>query len=1455
MPCDDPDRVSESNDYFCFRELNQFLCTFPSMETYLQTLMGHGQKYNNVRENCTETKIAMVSTSTAAVTTASIMTISANNNTSADGTISVDKACLDHQELTLAEEVTGSVDEEVFRTEHILPDEVKPRTTVAKEAINTGHALADDVNKITVDGAACRVDEYDEDTELYTVGEYDAETELIPPSVYSMFPLVNAELACDVEGTMQLHEEAVEHAEVDNEQSIGWAPSVQPNCKTIPSRVKASASRLARRRGYGSSPSKEANNGEGIGTRATSTRRQRRQAPVQQATIDLLSSARAVAVKLRASRFFPTGLSRRFPAPENRPTLGESSSDLTISEQLDLVQVYSAEASTDVRLGDGWELADHSRLTEIVQEHARNVSAATQGDDGEGLKNGYELKGTNVCYDTIPRAGRQQSQSRPNGCSRGTQHQEIIREPGEGIACYEPPHRVIVGEQMIRSYNPLGTSERSYNPLGTSESQKDRIVAEKTKSEMSSHSEKHLKQNSTNCSVTESAKQDSPQSGQSPGLLQKQSASALRLHPESDVRGNRQMPRRLTSSPEEPQCKGQNPARTIETDPAPVLNARKSNTLVKNTSKAQTPDNKSPAAKSADRSCFTPCKRSPKTHTSVKNAFKTYSPVPKNSGPSLQQTLICRRHDVNTPLSDGDEAACVVSDVHTNTREEPAPEKMHPHEASSAMDTGDNSAKRSRRKLDSHAEVTVEMRSRLAEERNNDDPDHGEIRTSRGTSTRAMRSVEQTLQKSPGQSGQLASNATSCGKQKKQKRRKSEVDGLDFTIAGFSFPEDTGKTSRRNARPQNCNEDSPLEDVLEASGKFAFHKQPELDQPKEANKEPHRNVKTRSLLRVGLENLPLLEERTKSTRHTPQQPKHHQYVTICSSSGGKGEQNMDVGVPVHSRESGEFMKTPTVPPERRKIQRRLLKELEDEVNKQPPSRHTQASEPLTAHPEENQFYLDASTEFQAESTQPFHQGVRGQTGLRMQREGRPDHHGVSPARERSRHQPESASLQGRAPGFSCRAESTQRRGSLRQSRRSSRRQQRREGETDEVDDWKPLHRYRVSTTSSLSNPSSRSTPATRERCAGEEKNLHGRQARQERAAVSGAELLGSPQQQGSFDFVETGLKAWTSHEAGACRIAVSSLTVAGTRGDREGQAHDEHHEPQTPDVREKAADSESDWERRERGRRRSKRKYESSDTPPQHRPRRTRKQRDSHAGRSALTQRALDDGGADRREISDRFTTTTPHDSARALASDFSPPGKAMSEVREKLQALAAPSGVSAPSEEGGNQFRGGQSLRRSSRRVNKQPSSSVTEDRQRSSFATPCAGRKPEKAGGQNASRSRAERRNMSATEMDSLRRSVRRIDLDLNPERGREGSRWSTAGQRSTTKESRGRRYREVTEEQRREVAALARTFGALCCLSEASAAHAGEGRGTDAGASLDERMTRSKGVKTGGCHFSIA
>ena len=1445
MLCDDPDRVSESNDYFCFRELNQFLCTFPSMETYLQTLMGHRQKYNNVRENCTETKTAMVSTSTAAVTTASIMTISANNNTSADGTISVDKACLDHQELTLAEEVTGSVDEEVFRTEHILPDEAKPRTTVAKEAINTGHALADDVNKITVDGAACRVDEYDEDTELYTVGEYDAETELIPPSVYSMFPLVNTELACDAEETMQLHDEAVEHAEVDNEQSIGWAPSVQPNCKTIPSRVKASASRLTRRRGYGSSPSKEANNGVGIGTRAKSTRRQRRQAPVQQATSDLLSSARAVAVILRASRFFPTGLSRRFPAPENRPTLGESSSDLTISEQLDLVQVYSAETSTDDRLGDGWELADQSRLTAIVQEHARNVSAATQGDDGEGLRNGHELKGTSVCYNTIPTVGRQQSQSRPDGCSRGTQHQEVTREPGEGIACYEPPHRVIVGEQIIRSYSPFGTSE----------SKKDRIVEEKTKSETSSHSEKHLKQNSTNCSVAEPAEQDSLQSGpnsshrQSPGLLQKQSASALRLHPESDVRGNRQMPRRLTSSPEEPQYKGRNPARTIETDPAPVLNARKSNTLVKNTSKAQTPDNNSPAAKSADRSCFTPCKRSPKTHTPAKNAIKTYSRVPKNSGPSLRQPLIYRRHDVNTPLSDGDEAACVVSGVHTNTREEPAPEKMHPHEASSAMDTGDNSAKRSRRKLDSLAEVTVGMRSRLAEERNNDDPDHGEIRTSRGTSTRAMRSVEQTLQKSPGQSGQLPSNATSCGKQKKQKRRKSEVDGFDFTIAGFSFPGDTGKTSRRNARPQNCNEDSPLEDVSEASGKFAFHKQLELDQPKEANKEPHRNIKTRSPLRVGLENLPLLEERTKSTRQTPRQPKHHQHVRICSSSGGKGEQNMDVGVPVQSRESGEFKKNPTVPPERRKIQRRLLKELEDEVTKQPPSRHTQASEPLTAHPEENRFYLDASTEFQAESTQPFHQGVRGQTGLRMQREGRPDHHGVSPARERSRHQPESASLQGRTPGFSCRAEGTQRRGSLRQSRRSSRQQQRRESETNEVGDWKPLHRYRVSTTSSLSNPSSRSTPATRERCAREEK------ARRECAAVSGAEFLGSPQQQqADFDFVETGLKAWTSHEAGACRIAVSSLTVAGTRGDPEGQTHDEHHDLQTPDVREKAAGSESDWERRERGRRRSKRKYESSDTPPQHRPRRTRKQRDSHAGRSALTQRALDDGRSDRCENSDRLTTTTPHDSARDFASDFSPPGKARREVREKLRALAAPSGACAPSEEGGNQLRGGQNLRRSSRRVNKQLSSSVTEDRQHSSFATPCAGRKPEKAGGRNASRSRAERRNMSATEMDSLRSSVRRMDLDLNPDGGREGSRWSTAGQRSTTKESRGRRYRDVTEEQRREVATLARTFGALCCLSEASAAHAGEGRGTDAGASLDERRTRSKGVKTGGCHSSI-
>ena len=1455
MPCDDPDRVAESDGYFCFRELNQFLCTFPSMETYLQTLMDHRQKYNNVRENCTEIKTAMVSTSTTAVTTASIMTISTDNNTVADGTISVDKACLDHRELTLAEEVTGSVDEEVFRTEHILPDKANPRTTVAKEVIDTGHALADDVHKITVDGAACRVDEYDEDTELYTVGEYDAETELIPPSVYSMFPLANAELAGDVAGTMQLHEEAAEHGEVDNEQSIGLAPSVQPNCKTIPSR-------RARRRGYGSSPSKEANNGVGIGTRATSTRRQRHQAPVQQATIDLLSSSRAVAVKLRASRFFPAGLSRRFPAPENRPTLGESSSDLTISEQLDLVQVYSAETSTDDRLGDGWELADQSRLTEIVQEQGRNVSAATQGDDGEGLRNGHELKGTSVCNDTIPRAGRQQSQSRPDGCSRGTQHQEVTREPGEGIACYQPPHRVIVGEQMIRSCNPLGTSERSYNLLGTSESQKDRIVAEKTKSEMSSHFEKHLKQNSTNCSVTEPAKQDSLQSGpnsshqQSPGLLRKQSASALRLHPESDVRGNRQMPRRLTSSPEEPQYKGRNPARTIETDPAPVLNARISNTLVKYTSKAQTPDNRSPAAKSADRSCFTPCKRSPKTHTPAKNAFKTYSRVPKNSGPSLQQPLICRRHDINTPLSDGDAAACVVSDIHTNTREEVAPEKMHQHEASSAMDTGDNSAKRSRRKLDSLAKVTVEMRSRLAEERNNDDPDHGEIRTSRGTSTRAMRSVEHTLQKSPGQSGQLASNATSCGKQKKQKRRKSEVDGLDFTIAGFSFSEDTGKTSRRNARPQNCKEDSPLEDVLGASGKFAFHKQPELDQPKEPNKEPHRNVKTRSLLRLGLESLPLLEERTESTRHTPQQPKHHQQVTICSSSGGKGEQNMDVGVPVHSRESGELKKNPTVPPERRKIQRRLLKELEDEVNKHPPSRHTQASEPLTAHPEENRFYLDTSTEFQAESTQPFHQGVRGQTGLRMQREGRPDHHGVSPARERSRHQPESASLQERTPGFSCRAESTQLRGSLRQSRRSSRQQQRREGETNEVDDWKPLHRYRVSATSSLSNPSSRSTPATRERCAREEKNLHGRQDRQERAAVSGAEFLGSPQQQqANFDFVETGLKAWTSHEAGACRVAVSNLTVPGTRGDAEGQAHDEHHEPQTPDVREKAADSESDWERRERGRRRSKRKYESSDSPPQHRPRRTRKQRDSRAGRSALTQRALDDGGADRCENSDRLTTTTPHDSARAFASDFSPPGKARSEVREKLRALAAPSGVGAPSEEGGNQFHGGQSLRRSSRRVNKQLSSSVTEDRQRSSFATPCAGRKPEKAGGQNASRSRAERRNMSATEMDSLRRSVRRMDLDLNPEGRREGSRWSTAGQRSTTKESRGRRYREVTEEQRREVAALARTFGALCCLSEASAAHAGEGRGTDTEASLDERRTRSKGVKTGGCHSSIA
>ena len=1428
MPCDDPDRVAESDDYFCFRELNQFLCTFPSMETYLQTLMDHHQKYNNVRENCTETKTAMVSTSTTAVTTASIMTISTNNNASADGTISVDKACLDHRELTLAEEVTGSVDEEVFRTEHILPDEAKPRTTVANEAIDTGHALADDVHKITVDGAACRVDEYDDDTELYTVGEYDAETELIPPSVYSMFPVVNAELAGDVAGTMQLHEEAVERAEVDNEQSIGWTPSVQPNCKTSPSRVKASASRRARRRGYGSTPSKEANNGVGIGTRATSTRRQRRQAPARQATIDLLSSARAVAVKLRASRFFPTGLSRRFPAPENRPTLGESSSDLTISEQLDLVQVYSAETSADDRLGDGWELADQSRLTAVVQEHARNVSAATQGDVGDGLRNGHELKGTSVCYDTIPRAGRQQSQSRPDGCSRGTQHQQVSREPGEGIACYEPPRRVMVGEQMIRSYNQHGTSERSYNQHGTSESQKDRIVAEKTKPEMSSHSEKHLKQNSPNCSVTEPAKQDSLQSGpngshqQSPGLLLKQSASVLRLHPESDVRGNRQMPRRLTSSPEEPQHKGRNLATIIETDPAPALNACKSNTLVKNTSKAQTPDNKSPAAKNADRSCFTPCNRSPKTHTPVKNTFETYSRVPKNSGPSLRQPLICRRHDVNyTPLSDGDAAACVVSDVPTNTREEVAPEKMHPHEASSAMDTGDNSAKRSRRKLDSLAEVTVGMRSRLAEERKNGDPDHGEIRTSRGTSTRAMRSVEQTLQKSPGQSGQLTSNAISCGKQKKQKRRKSEVDGLDFTIAGFSFPEDTGKTSIRNARQHNCNVDSPLEDVLEASGEFAFHKQPELDQPTEASKEPDRNVKTRSPLRVGLENLPLLEERTKNTRQTPQQPKHHQHVTICSSSGGKDERNMDVGVPVHSRESGELRKTPTVPPERRKIQRRLLKELEDEVNKQPPSRHTQASEPLTAHPEENRFYV----EFHAESTQSFHQGVRGQTGLRMQREGRPDHHGVSPARERSRHQPESGSLQGRTPGFSCRAEGTQRRGSLRQSRRSSRQRQRREDEKDEVDDWKPLNRCRVSTTSSLSNPSSRSAPATRERCAGEEKNLHGRRARQERAAVSEAEFLGSPQQQGNFDFVETGLKAWTSHEAGACRVAVSGLAVPGTRGDPEGQAHDEHHDPQTPDAREKAADSESDWERRERGRRRSKRKYESSDTPPQHRPRRTRKQRDSHAGRSALTQRALDDGGADRRENSDGLTTTTPHDSARALTSDFGPPGKARSGVPEKLQALAAPSGVGAPSEEGGNQFRGGQSLRRSSRRVNKQPSSSVIDDRQRSSFATPCAGRKPEKACGQNASRSRTERRNMSATEMDSLRRSVRRMDLDLNPEGGREGSRWSTAGQRSATKESRGRRYREVTEEQRREVAALARTFGALCRLSEASAAHAGE------------------------------
>ena len=277
-----------------------------------------------------------------------------------------------------------------------------------------------------------------------------------------------------------------------------------------------------------------------------------------------------------------------------------------------------------------------------------------------------------------------------------------------------------------------------------------------------------------------------------------------------------------------------------------------------------------------------------------------------------------------------------------------------------------------------------------------------------------------------------------------------------------------------------------------------------------------------------------------------------------------------------------------------------------------------------------------------------------------------------------------------------------------------------------------------------------------------------------------------------------------------------------------------------PEEREKAADSESSIKRRKRGRR-GKWKCETSDTPPHDGPRRTYRQQNSHE-RLAKTQE--DDGGAaGLRENSDKPSTTTPHYSASpasVFTFDFSPELVTVKPENrvENPSVLPAVSEACGPPEKGDKQSHV-HSLRRSSRL---KKSSSSTEDGQHSFM--PCDRRKCEKGSGYNVIRSRES--SMSVTEMDNLRRSERL--MDLNPGQERKSSRGSTVTQRRLTKGSRGH-YREVTEEQRREVADLAGTFGILCSVSEASPTHLGDGGGVGAGVSVAELKAKSKGVSTVG------
>ena len=1645
------------------------------MDTYLQTLLGRRQNKNNVREDGNETKAMMASATPTATITTSITSTTTSVNTSADVAVTVDKGHVDHQKLTLAEEVMGSVDEEAFRTEHISSNDAKPRTTVKEEAFDTGHALADYVNNRNADGTAFRMDGYDAETELDTVGEYDEETELIPPSVYSMFPPVNIEQTKDASAAArQLHEEAADHAEEDDERDMGFTSTAQPNLKTAPPSVKRSDSRL--RRDYSSSLPREADNSVRMKTTAESKQTPMFQEPVQLAA-NSVSSAIKDGANTDANLTSPPG----FLALQNWPTLGESSSDQTISEQLELVQIWGTLTPIDDKLGDGSGITE-TRSTAAGQEHDTTFPEVTQSDDGERLRNGRALKRLSVCHDTMPTAGKQASLSSPGGSSSDTEHKQVTNEPGEGITCDGIPIlHSIPGKQNLGSCIPFSTSEP----------QRNKIVAENTMPQQSLQSEEQLEQNSVNRLKTKETIQDSFQtrpneSNDGSPILPSRSSSALRRDPEGDVTGNGRVPSILSPILAEPQAKDGNSDRTTLKDPVTVLKVRKAIISVKNTIEAQNPGQKFPEAISPAKICANSCKKSPESHTPVDNTLKSRRHVKKRSESGQQRPVVCRRLDVSTPSSAKEEAESVVLNDYTQTEEEVKREKIDPSEATSVMAFGNNSA-RSRRKLDTLDEVPAGMRSRLSEERNSDIADSGVNGPSRGKSTATRsdetpqgaeikpiselapeqneppttnnissfdreqkkprhrkseveqlriaiagysppkdggetlkrrtkqpaqvapehcqppnsnsvrgldrkqtkrggrksevhqhhidtagysptketttsrgRSVKHPLQSvsqlnqlqtsntassldgkqnkerfqkfevdrhhvartkySPHQEGRKTrkksvknplqissvhkepstSNDSSSlgGKQKKQKfrnsevdrldtavagyslptenrqmwgrsfkqisqpapeqnelstsnapsnfdkkqklkRRKSEIDKLEIAIAGFSSLGDTRNILGRSARQRNCfsyNEDSPPEDFLETSSEIDNQKQTEFDPRIETNQETQRNIKTRSTQGAGLEIRPPSDDRTISTRQTPQQLKHQQHATTSSSPRGKSEQDVSVGNLVHSKASSKYWKPPIVSKERRKIQRRLLKELDAEVNKQSSARYPHGHEPLVAHQDESQFYIDLSPEFQVESTRQFHQGSRRQTRLQTRQEGRPDHHVRSSRRERSFRQPGTKPMQGESREFSLRVEDTQRRDSFRQSKRLSGWQQRsgdEEGEVNEMDDWNPLNRYRVSTTPPHINPRSHSTPATREQYTGEREKRKRRQARQTRTAASGPEFLGTARQQRNF------LEAWTSQEADACRVTVPRL-VPCTREDPEGQANDERHESQMPEEREKAVDSESPIKRRKRGRR-GKWKCETSDTTPHDGPRRTYRQQNFH---ELLAKTQEDDGGAaGLRENSDNPSTTTPHYSASpasVFTFDFSPELVTVKPENrvENPPVLPAVSEACGPPEKGDKQSHV-HSLRRSSRL---KKSSSSTEDRQHS--FTPCDRRKCEKGSGHNVSRSRES--SMSVTEMDNLRRSERL--MDLNPGQERKSSRGSTASQRRLTKGSRGH-YREVTEEQRREVADLAGTFGFLCSVSEASPTHLGDGGGVGAGVSVAEPKAKSEGVSTVG------